>query len=239
VVIAIKEKDSTGGKKNKLAIVKRTAATTFSTASLLNLDAVNVDIQIGRRIAIEGAPGNSNWTNKYTLFASSSSHYGDMTTPEESSIALTPNNLCKGYALGARLPRADSAVAVIAMGGTIAANVGTVDKDVYTNAPTPTLFKYGINFLSDSSGPSFSSYYDETGTAWTGNEPVWLGGTSSSASTFKCIDPGTGNKWSSRVNTIEGAYDTLGRTNNDPWINPSMGLARMCDQPAKVLCLIK
>jgi hypothetical protein len=228
----------------KVKVVRRLADGTWSAAHTVFSDNSNPAVVLGKRIGVVGVPANSNWAPRHTMFVSSLTHIGDMTGIDATTFVpfpgVSPDVLCRKYAVGARLPRANSTVALI--GSTtesISTHVGTLAADVYSNESNPQLVKNKASFFnaSDSNHPDTARYVTEGG-ASVETAPntfnIWAGASGNAPGAESC---NSGSAWSTGDTGSNGVPLTLGTGN---WLFPSSGLTAIeCSVDQRILCLTK
>ena len=219
-----------GGSPNKLIFIRKTGATTFSSAASYTMNgSSNATMKIGKRIFEASSPGNSNWTKRHTLFVTSETHNGALS-------GLTPDALCRGYAFGARLPRPQSTVAVI-QGPLVsfASQVGTLSGDVYTNESTPTVFKTQAAF-SNGVDPAAGKFVTDSGTALTATSYVWAGDVTTGGDDCRGL---SSNPWTSGSSAYNGLILTVGTGFvSNAWFSASTSLGN-CNVTLRLMCITK
>ena len=211
--------------KNKLIFLRKTGSTSFSAAATYDLAADNFDVKIGKRVAVRGVAGNSNWANQHTVFVTSGTHNGALS-------GLTPDALCQGYAFGARLPRAQSTKAIMGDHNlSVSSKFGTVFGGFYSNASTPIEIQTQSTFFSASVDPGPSVFYNESGVLM-GETLVWTGARGEVAGSADC------SSWADATSISSGSNVVVGNPVN-AWLNPVMESTNSCSELRHIMCATK
>ena len=211
-----------------LKIAKRLTDTSFSSATTLASNN-GADTILGKRVGVVGVPDNSNWTTKHSFFVSSATHNGALE-------GLTPDALCRGYAFGARLPRALSTKAVLNSSLDPSTNYGgTRSGDVYTNASSPSLFKSMTDFTMSGVDPGASAFYTQAGTAVGSTFDVWIGDVSTA---YEYCGP-TFSPWTVGTSGSDGRIINVGNGNGSlAWFQSSYSTVA-CNNSYRLMCITK
>ncbi len=224
--------------------VKRQSDATWSSPTLIYTFTGQSNVVLAKRIGVVGVPDNSNWATQHILFATSWNHYGNMEgdDPVNGQVpgsGVPPDQMCRKYAIAGRVPRANSAVAVIgSTGQSISARLGAsgFSGDIYSNEATPVLIKSKTDFFNsgNTTDPPMARFTTESGSTISGSSfTVWAGARGGNAGVTDC------NGWTIDGSPTPGSGDILELGTNQGWLYPTMPQSSTCETPTRLLCVTK